>query len=221
MTKTWIFRSLMITVILVGAWLLMDTNQSMQAKDVQGALALPKAPYQAATFAGGCFWCMEQPFDKLPGVISTTSGYTGGPEARPTYEQVGRGQTSHTEAVRVVYDPRKISYDKLLDVFWRQIDPTTLNRQFVDVGTQYRTGIYTHNPAQQKSALASKAALEKSKRYGGAKIVTEIKPAGAFWAAEDYHQNYYQTHAYKYKFYRFNSGRDQYLEKIWGKEAVH
>ncbi len=221
MTKTWIFRSVMIALVLVGAWTLIDMNKSMQAKDSQGAVQVPKAPYKVATFAGGCFWCMEPPFDKLPGVISTTSGYTGGKEPRPTYEQVSRGQTGHTEAVQVVYDPNKVSYSKLVDVFWRQIDPTTPNRQFVDVGAQYRTGIYTHGDEQKKIALASRAALEKSTRYGGAKIVTEIEPAGSFWAAEDYHQNYYQTHAYKYKFYRFNSGRDQYLEKIWGKDAVH
>ncbi|PKL74901.1 MAG: peptide-methionine (S)-S-oxide reductase [Candidatus Melainabacteria bacterium HGW-Melainabacteria-1] len=187
---------------------------------IEASNSLPLAPptdtrYRIATFAGGCFWCMEPPFDKLDGVLSTTSGYTGGQTKNPTYQQVTSGNTGHTEAVRIVYDPNRVSYQKLLDVFWRQINPTTPDRQFVDVGSQYRTGIYYHSEEQKQLALKSRATLDKSKRFG-APIVTEIKPAGPFWPAEDYHQNYYKTHPTKYQFYRWNSGRDQYLDKIWG-----
>ncbi len=182
-----------------------------------GALNAPQSKgHEIATFAGGCFWCMEPPFDKMKGVISTTSGYTGGKERNPTYAQVGAGQTGHTEAVRIEYNPKQVTYQQLLDTFWRQINPTTRDRQFVDVGPQYRTGIFYHSAAQKQQALASKAQLEKQKVFG-APIVTEITAAGDFWPAEDYHQDYYLKNPYKYKFYRFNSGRDQYLESIWGK----
>jgi methionine-S-sulfoxide reductase len=191
--------------------------KGMPSADAAGALNAPaSAKHKIATFAGGCFWCMEPPFDKLNGVISTTSGYTGGNENNPTYQRVSAGRTGHTEAVRVEYDPTKVSYEKLVDTFWHQINPTTPNRQFVDVGSQYRTGIFYHSAEQKKIALASKAKLEKANVFG-APIVTEITEAGNFWPAEEYHQDYYQKHAYKYKFYRFNSGRDQYLESIWGK----
>ena len=179
-------------------------------------LGPPPKGYQLATFAGGCFWCMEGPFDALEGVITTTSGYTGGQAQNPSYEQVSSGSTGHAEAIRVLFDPKKVSYPKLLDVYWHQINPTTPNRQFVDVGSQYRTAIYYHSEEQKKQALKSKADLEKSHRFG-APIVTEIVPAGPFWQAEEYHQDYYRKHPYKYNFYRWNSGRDQYLEKIWGK----
>ncbi|PIQ26830.1 peptide-methionine (S)-S-oxide reductase [bacterium (Candidatus Blackallbacteria) CG17_big_fil_post_rev_8_21_14_2_50_48_46] len=175
---------------------------------------------QAATFAGGCFWCMEPPFDHLEGVISTTSGYTGGKTKNPSYEEVSRGWTGHAEAVQVLFDPKKVSYEKLLFVFWRQIDPTAINRQFVDNGSQYRTAIFYHSEAQKKAALKSKAELEKLGKFKQP-IVTEIVPAGEFYPAEDYHQNYYQKHPYKYKYYRFNSGRDQFLENIWGKDRPH
>jgi methionine-S-sulfoxide reductase len=168
-----------------------------------------------ATFAGGCFWCMQPPFDELPGVISTSAGYTGGPEPNPTYQQVSAGQTGHAEAVEIIFDPSQVTYEKLLDVFWHQIDPTTVGRQFVDVGQQYRTAIFYHDEEQKKLALASKESLEESGRFGKP-IVTEIVPASEFYAAEDYHQQYYKRSAARYKFYRFFSGRDQYLEKIWG-----
>jgi methionine-S-sulfoxide reductase len=169
-----------------------------------------------ATFAGGCFWCMEPPFDKLDGVLSTTSGYMGGAEEDPTYKEVSAGSTGHAEAVQVRYDPSKISYEKLLEVFWMQIDPTTPNRQFVDVGSQYRTAIFYHDEEQRKLAEESKSKLDKSGRHEGP-IVTEVIPAGIFWLAEDYHQDYYTKNPIRYKFYRFNSGRDQYLKKVWGK----
>ncbi|HWR72309.1 MAG TPA: peptide-methionine (S)-S-oxide reductase MsrA [Nitrospirota bacterium] len=174
--------------------------------------------YAKATFAGGCFWCMEPPFEKLQGVISVTSGYTGGKKENPTYEEVSSGGTGHAEAVEVLYDPAKVSYAKLLDVFWRNIDPTTRDRQFVDSGSQYRTAIFYHNEGQKRLAEETKAKLDQSGRFGKP-IVTEIVPAGKFYPAEEYHQDYYKKSSAKYKFYRFNSGRDRYLKRIWGEEA--
>jgi peptide-methionine (S)-S-oxide reductase len=168
-----------------------------------------------ATFAGGCFWCMEQPYDELDGVISTTSGYTGGHEANPTYEEVSAGITGHTESVEVVYDPSKISYERLLEVFWRNIDPTTKDRQFCDRGTQYRTAIFSHDAEQQRLAEASKAELERTKPFDDP-IVTEITAAGEFWPAEEYHQDYYTKNPLRYKLYRFGCGRDARLEELWG-----
>ncbi len=169
-----------------------------------------------ATFAGGCFWCMEAPYDKLPGVISTTSGYIGGTVKNPTYEQVSSGRTGHTEAVQVVYDPTKVTYEKLLQVFWVNIDPTVKNAQFCDHGTQYRSGIFYHDEDQRKLAQASKAALDKSKPFKEP-IVTEITQASEFYAAEDYHQNYYQVNPVRYKLYRNGCGRDARLKELWGK----
>jgi peptide-methionine (S)-S-oxide reductase len=168
-----------------------------------------------ATFAGGCFWCMEPPFDKLDGVISTTSGYMGGAEKNPTYKEVSAGVTGHAEVVQVKYDPAKVSYQKLLEVFWMQINPTTPGRQFVDVGSQYRSAIFFHNEEQRELAVKSKEELRILAKFDSP-IVTEIVPAGDFWAAEDYHQDYYKKSPVRYKFYRFNSGRDQYIKKIWG-----
>ncbi|MDD0851869.1 peptide-methionine (S)-S-oxide reductase MsrA [Halobacteriovorax sp. GB3] len=172
--------------------------------------------YKKATFAGGCFWCMEPPFDKLTGVVSTTSGYIGGTMKNPTYRDVSAGHSGHTEAVEVLYDPKKISYDELLKVFWRNINPTTKDQQFVDIGPQYRTGIFYHDDFQKDLALKSKEELEKKKIFGK-KIVTEITKATTFWPAEKYHQDYYIKNPVRYKFYRWNSGRDQYLDKIWKK----
>jgi peptide-methionine (S)-S-oxide reductase len=174
------------------------------------------APLAKATFAGGCFWCMEGPFDKLPGVISTTSGYTGGTKANPTYEEVSDGITGHREAVEVVYDPRKVKYEQLLDTFWHNIDPTDNTGQFCDHGPQYRAAIFYHDAEQKRRAEETKAAL--AKRF---KVVTDILPASQFWRAEEYHQDYYKKNPVRYHFYRFNCGRDQRLEQIWGKEAGH
>ena len=173
-----------------------------------------------ATFAGGCFWCMEPPFDKLDGVISTISGYTGGTVPSPTYEQVSTGRTGHTEAVQVTYDPSKVSYEKLLDVFWHNIDPTVEDRQFCDVGSQYRSGIFVHDAEQRRLAEASKAGLERSKPFKGA-IVTEIADAAAFYPAEEYHQDYYLKNPIRYRFYRGGCGRDARLRELWGERAGH
>jgi peptide-methionine (S)-S-oxide reductase len=178
----------------------------------------PLAGLEAAIFAGGCFWCMEPPFDALPGVVSTTSGYTAGRTKNPNYHDVSAGITGHAEAVRVVYDPGKVTYAKLLDVFWHNIDPTVKDRQFCDTGTQYRTGIYTLSPEQKRLAEESRAQLEKTKPFKGP-IVTEIAAAAEFWAAEDYHQDYYKKNPVRYKFYRTGCGRDARLEEIWGKSA--
>lgn len=180
----------------------------------------PASPELAiATFAGGCFWCMQPPFDRLDGVLSTTVGYTGGTVPNPTYEQVSAGGTGHAESIEVRYDPRKVSYSTLLDVFWHNIDPLTANGQFCDMGNQYRTAIFYHDDEQRRLAEASKAALEQSGRFGKKPIVTEIVPAGPFYPAEDYHQRYYEKNPVRYKFYRYTCGRDDRLEALWGAEA--
>jgi peptide-methionine (S)-S-oxide reductase len=166
-----------------------------------------------ATFAGGCFWCMEPPFDKLDGVVSTTSGYTGGRTENPTYEQVSAGTTGHTEAVEIVYDPRKVTYAQLLEVFWRNIDPLTADRQFCDVGSQYRAAIFTHDETQRRLAEESKHAVAQRLQKP---VVTEIAAASKFWRAEEYHQDFYKKNPVRYRLYRANCGRDQRLEAIWG-----
>jgi peptide-methionine (S)-S-oxide reductase len=181
--------------------------------------APPPPPGMAvATFAGGCFWCMEPPFDKTAGVVSTTSGYTGGTKAGATYKEVSAGATGHAEAVRVVYDPRKVSYDKLLEVFWRNVDPVDAGGQFCDRGNQYRTGIFVHDAEQRRIAEQSKATLATSKRLARP-IVTEIADAGPFFVAEEYHQDYYVKNPTQYRFYRWNCGRDARLKELWGNEG--
>jgi len=170
---------------------------------------------EKATFAGGCFWCMEPPFDRLEGVKSVVSGYTGGYKKNPTYEEVSSGSTGHAESVEITYDPAVTSYQKLLDVFWHNIDPTVKDRQFCDVGSQYRTAIYYHNAEQKRLAEASKKALEESKRFRGP-IYTEVTAAATFYPAEEYHQRYYLKNPVRYKLYRFNCGRDQRLRELWG-----
>ncbi|MBW1839627.1 MAG: peptide-methionine (R)-S-oxide reductase MsrB [Deltaproteobacteria bacterium] len=170
--------------------------------------------FEKATFAGGCFWCMEYPFEKLEGVIEVISGYTGGHKDNPTYGEVSAGGTGYLEAVQIVYDPAKTTYAELLDVFWRQIDPTDPSGQFVDRGQQYVTAIFYHNEEQKKLAEKSKEELNKSGRYDKP-VVTKIIKAKKFYKAEDYHQDYYKKSHTRYKSYRINSGRDQYLEKMW------
>lgn len=174
---------------------------------------------ERATFAGGCFWCMEPPFHKLPGVVELWSGYTGGQKVNPTYEEVSAGVTGHAEAIEILFDPKKVSYEKLLDIFWRNIDPTDDGGQFVDRGKQYRPGIFYHNEAQKKTAEASRAKLEALKKFKKP-IVVELTPFTKFYAAEKYHQHYYEKNPDNYLAYRRGSGRDQFIKEIWGKEAL-
>jgi peptide-methionine (S)-S-oxide reductase len=195
------------------AMALAATSPSAQQPGVPPGMAV-------ATFAGGCFWCMEPPFDKLPGVAATISGYTGGTKVNPTYQEVSSGSTGHAEAVQVIYDPKKISYEKLLETYWVNVDPTVKDRQFCDAGTQYRTAIFYNDEAQLKAAQASKAALEKSKPFKEA-IVTPIVMAGAFYPAEDYHQDYYKKNPVRYQIYRSGCGRDARLRQLWGDRASH
>ena len=171
-----------------------------------------------AIFAGGCFWCVEADFDKVPGVVSTTSGYTGGQKTNPTYEQVSAGDTGHVEAVQVVYDPKRVTYDRLLAVFWRNVDPITPDAQFCDHGHQYRSAILVGSQEERALAEASKAALQTSGRFKKP-IVTEILAASTFYPAEEYHQDYYAKNPLKYKFYRTTCGRDARLKELWGEEA--
>jgi peptide-methionine (S)-S-oxide reductase len=183
------------------------------------ALAQPAAssapPHAVATFAGGCFWCVEADFDKVPGVISTTSGYTGGKVANSTYGQVSSGGTGHAEAVEIVYDPSKVSYQKLLDYFWHHHDPLAKDRQFCDRGDQYRPAIFYHDDEQRKLAEESKKLVQA--KFAPRLVQTEIVKAGPFYNAEGYHQDYYEKNPIRYKFYRYNCGRDQRLEELWGK----
>ncbi len=184
----------------------------------QTPAAAPTTTTAKATFAGGCFWCMEAPFDKTDGVISTTSGYIGGTKKNPTYQEVSAGSTGHTEAVQIVYDPKKVTYEKLLNVFWRNIDPTVKDQQFCDVGTQYRSGVFYHDDAQKAAAEKSKTDLAKTKPFK-ANIVTEITAASEFYPAEEYHQDYYTKNPVRYNFYRKGCGRDARLKELWGTEA--
>src|ERR1700681_1245348 len=180
----------------------------------------PAAPTAVATFAGGCFWCVESDFDKVPGVTATISGYTGGSKVNPTYQEVSSGGTGHAESVEVIYDPKKVSYEKLLDTFWVSIDPTVKDRQFCDSGNQYRTAIFYHDEAQRKAAEASRAALEKTKPFKEP-LVTQIEMAGAFYPAEEYHQDYYKKNPVRYQIYRSGCGRDARLRELWGDKAGH
>ncbi len=188
---------------------------------VMAAVGLASPSLQAqsdaeAIFAGGCFWCMEPPYDDQPGVSATTSGYIGGELENPTYDDISRGGTGHAEVVKIEYDSEQISYAQLLDIFWRNIDPFAVDRQFCDVGDQYRSAIFYHDESQRELAEASKAEMEA--RFDR-EIATQIVPATTFWAAEEYHQDYYQKNPVRYKFYRFSCGRDDRLEEVWGEEA--
>jgi len=210
-------KGFMITLLLsfIAAANVMAGNDSMK-KTTETATG----KFEKATFAGGCFWCMEAPFDKLPGVVSVTSGYTGGNMKNPTYKQVSAGGTGHAEAVQIVYDPTRIGYTKLLDVFWHNTDPTVADRQFCDVGSPYRPGIFYHSEEQRLLALKSKGSLEKSKPFKEL-IVTGVTKAGEFYPAEEYHQQYYKKNPIRYRYYRNGCGRDQRLKELWGDEAGH
>jgi peptide-methionine (S)-S-oxide reductase len=183
----------------------------------QGTVATGPAPagLAKATFAGGCFWCVEADFEKVPGVISATSGYTGGKVANPTYEQVSAHETGHAEAVEVIFDPGRVSYGQLVEYYWHTIDPTTKDRQFCDAGSPYRTAIFVQDAQQLAIARASLASLEKSKPFKEP-IVTEIALAGPFYAAEEYHQGYYKKNPLRYKYYRSSCGRDSRIRQLWG-----
>ena len=202
---------LLVCGVLLFGWLAVAPGADPQQSPDRAGLA-------TAIFAGGCFWCMEGPFDALEGVVSTTSGYTGGQWENPTYEQVSAGRTGHTEAVQVVYDPKMIGYSELLEVFWKNIDPTKSDRQFCDVGTQYRSGIFYQTEEQHRLADKSKKELEQHKNFPEP-IVTEITKATAFYPAEEYHQNFYQKNPLRYKFYRLGCGRDARLAELWGEDS--
>lgn len=190
----------------------------LRAFAADAAPAKTGANTEVATFAGGCFWCMVPPFKNLPGVVSVTSGYTGGHVPNPTYEQVSGGDTWHAESVEVVYDPSKVDYPRLLDVFWHNIDPTTPARQFCDSGDQYRTAIFYHGETQKQQAIASRDALARSGVLKGP-IVTQIVAATPFYPAEQYHQDYYLKNELRYQIYRHGCGRDQRLKEIYGDKA--
>ena len=212
MTTTQRLSASLAIAVLVGGVIALVTAEGQTSATPVAAQGLA-----TATFAGGCFWCMEPPFDTLDGVISTTSGYSGGVQRYPTYGDVSSGRTAHAEAVEVVYDPTKISYAQLLDVFWLNIDPLTRNRQFCDGGAQYRTAIFFHGDEQERLARESKQRIEDSGRFDQP-IVTQIVEAAEFWTAEDYHQDYYLKNPLRYKFYRFSCGRDRRLDELWGDE---
>jgi peptide-methionine (S)-S-oxide reductase len=186
----------------------------------QPAPSGPTGQRETATFAGGCFWCMEPAFDKLPGVATVTVGYAGGKLRNPTYREVSSGGTGHAEVVQISYDPSAINYEKLLDVFWHNIDPTTPDRQFCDVGNQYRSAIFYHSETQRRLAEESKQALERSRPFKEP-IVTLIVPATDFWPAEEYHQKYYEKNPIRYRYYRYGCGRDARLQELWGAAPPH
>ena len=207
--------------LLMAVVVTLGTSACARQADGEAAQQPPPRPdteLATAIFAGGCFWCMEPPYDKLDGVVSTTSGYTGGDVENPSYKQVSSGQTGHTEAVQIKFNPDKVSYDKLLSVFWHNIDPTDAGGQFCDRGSQYRSEIFYVDDHQKKLAEASKKRLQNSDT-APSPITTDITAAGAFYPAEDYHQNYYQTTPIRYKFYRSACGRDARLEELWGDAA--
>ena len=183
-----------------------------------GAGAAASAATAVATFAGGCFWCVESDFDQVPGVLKTESGYTGGTLEDPTYETVTQGGTGHYEAVRITYDPARVTYDKLLDVFWHSVDPTDDGGQFCDRGESYKTAVFFNSPEQERAAIASKQAVGKSGELKGS-IVTPILMAKTFYLAEEYHQDYYMKNPLRYRFYRYGCGRDKRLQEVWGENA--
>lgn len=205
-----------VTAVAAGLLFSRGPGSAVQGKD--GEMESIKSEAMKATFAGGCFWCVEADFEKVEGVLEAVSGYTGGHVPEPTYEQVSAGTTGHVEAVQVIYDPGIVSYEELLDVFWRHVDPTDDGGQFVDRGSQYKTAIFYHNEEQKKIAEGSKKALNESGRFDKP-VVTPIIEAAPFYRAEEYHQDYHQTHGIRYKLYRWNSGRDSFIERVWGGEA--
>ena len=193
-----------LAIFLIGSWTVQSTSQA-------AGNGTPSKAY----FAGGCFWCMEEAFEKVEGVLSASSGYMGGTVANPSYEAVSAGRTGHAESVEVVYDPAKVSYQRLLDAFWHNVDPVTPNAQCCDHGNQYRSAIFFQTEEEKRAAEASRHAIEQSKRFNEP-IVTQIVVASQFYAAEEYHQDYYKKNPVRYKFYKYNCGRAQRLEALWG-----
>jgi len=208
--RTRLRRALCLALLLAGA------ANALLAADAPAANAAKGGTSATAIFAGGCFWCTESDFEKLPGVIAAESGYTGGQKANPTYEQVSAGGTGHTEAVRVTYDPSRVSYSALVDYFWPTIDPTVRNQQFCDHGSQYRSAIFWHNDEERKIAEASRSALIASGKFK--QVETEVVAATTFYPAEAYHQDYYKKNPIRYTYYRHGCGRDARLEALWGKK---
>ncbi|KHE66945.1 peptide-methionine (S)-S-oxide reductase MsrA [Halobacillus sp. BBL2006] len=207
-------------LLLIGVFVIPEAYAYLTKRNYESVAVTDKdipEGSKVATFAGGCFWCMEPPFEKLEGISEVVSGYTGGDTKNPTFEEVSAGGTGHVEAVQVYYNPEKITYEQLLEVFWRQINPTDNDGQFVDRGYQYTTAIYYHSEQQRKLAEQSKQALANTGRFEK-EIVTRIEKAEEFYRAEEYHQDYYKKNELRYKFYRGNSGRDDYLEKTWGED---
>lgn len=208
----------MIRIRLLLATLVVSALPSLTPASAQTPKPAAKPATAVATFAGGCFWCVEEAFDKVPGVIATVSGYMGGHLKNPTYELVSTGRTGHTEVVQVEYDPAKVGYEQLLDAFWRNIDPTQASGQFCDIGSQYRSEVFYHTDEQRRLAEASKIRLLKSKPFKD-DIVTGVTRAGEFYRAEDYHQNYYQRNPIRYRYYKTGCGREARLRELWGKPA--
>lgn len=217
---------MMKTILTIGALFLIGivlfgfqktNDKQLKQEEKSSLMKTEDTKYKTATFAGGCFWCVESDFEKVDGVIEAVSGYTGGDELNPTYKQVSAGGTGHTEAIQVTYDPDKITYKELLDILWRHMDPTDAGGQFVDRGSQYRPAIFYHNEEQKRIAEESRAELEKSGRFSKP-IATEIVPLTKFYPAEEYHQDYYSKNPLRYKMYRYGSGRDQFLESKWDDE---
>ena len=209
-------RLLLGLVLLATLGLVWDALPFYATADSVSKSSGADANLATATFAGGCFWCMEKPFDELDGVLSTTSGYTGGTKVDPTYAEVSAGGTGHVEAVEVVYDPAKVNYDTLINVFWKNVDPVDDRGQFCDKGSQYRAKIFVHGDEHQALAEQSKRSLMAEPKFEANPIVTAIEPAQTFYPAEDYHQDYYLKHPVRYKFYRTACGRDQRLAEVWG-----
>jgi peptide-methionine (S)-S-oxide reductase len=204
MKRQIVLSALVVVMSLIGCWNVQSASQ-----------AAVDAPLGKAYFAGGCFWCMEEAFEKVEGVLSATSGYMGGTVADPSYEAVSAGRTGHAESVEVVYNPAKVSYQKLLDAFWHNVDPVTPNAQFCDHGSQYRSAIFFQTDEEKRASDASKQAIEQSKRFNEP-IVTQIVMASQFYPAEEYHQDYYKKNPVRYKFYKYNCGRAKRLEALWG-----
>ncbi|MCK5205454.1 MAG: peptide-methionine (S)-S-oxide reductase MsrA [Desulfobacterales bacterium] len=213
-------KSIFIIMIILLIGMVLFGFQKLNDKQDEKSPSMKAEPknIKAATFAGGCFWCVESDFEKVDGVVEAISGYAGGHSEKPTYKEVSAGGSGHAEAVEVRYDPDKISYKELLDVFWRHVDPTDAGGQFVDRGSQYRTAIFYHDERQKRIAEESKAELDKSGRFSKP-IATEIVPLSKFYTAEEYHQDYYEKNPLRYKLYRFGSGRDQFINSTWGSEA--